>query len=316
MMYLLKKLFGMLATLAVVSILTFFTLFVLPGDPALLILGTEADPGALELVRTQLGLDRPVIVQYASWLGGVVRGDFGRSLTFSRGYAVADLIAAALPVTLPLAAMAIFLAMAVAIPLGTLAASRRGKTADKIILGFSQAGLSIPAFWLGILAIQFFAVRLGWFPPGGMPRWSADPLGALNSLILPALILALPRAAILTRIVRTAMLEILKEDYIRTARGKGLPETAVILKHGLSNALGSVSTVAGIQLIQLGAGTVVVEQVFSLPGLGRLILSAVLLRDLPLVQGTIFVGAAIILAVNFLLDSLYPILDPRIRGVQ
>ena len=279
----------------------------------MLILGTEADARSLELVRNQLGLDQPITTQYLNWLKGVLQGDFGESYTFSRGYSIAKLVACALHVTIPLAAGAIVLSLAFAIPLGTLAAGRRGGTLDKIILFFAQAGLSIPAFWLGILAIQFFAVYLGWFPPGNMPRWAADPLGAAASLVLPAVVLALPRTAVLTRIVRTAMLETLQEDYIRTARGKGVAESTVIFKHGLSNALIATSTVAGIQLIQLVAGTVVVEQVFSLPGLGRLILSAVLLRDLPLVQGAVFVGTAIVLTVNFLLDCLYPILDPVLR---
>lgn len=315
-MYWLKKISGMLATLLLVSILTFVALYLIPGDPAILILGTEADPQALELVRTQLGLDQPAINQYLNWLRGIFGGDFGSSYTFSRGYPVIRLIADTLPVTIPLAMAAVALSLAIAVPLGAAAAGNKGSLLDKIVLYLSQAGLSVPAFWLGILGIQYFAVELGWFPPGGMPRWAADPMGAMAALILPVIILALPRAAILTRIVRTAMLDTLGEDYIRTARGKGVREVTVICSHALRNALVSISTVAGIQLVQLLAGTVVIEQVFSLPGLGRLILSAVLLRDLPLVQGAIFVGAALILAVNFAMDSLYPILDPRIREVQ
>ncbi|MGI6364997.1 MAG: ABC transporter permease [Bacillota bacterium] len=315
-MYWLKKTAGMLATLFLVSILTFVALYLIPGDPALLILGAEADPQALDLVREQLGLNKPIAVQYLTWLGSILRGDFGQSITFSRGYSVASLIADALPVTIPLALAAVGLSLAIAIPVGALAASRRGSLLDKAVLSLSQAGLSIPAFWLGILGIQFFAVELGWFPPGSMPRWSVNPGGAALALVLPSLILALPRAAILTRMVRAAMLEALGENYIRAARGRGVRERAIIFRHGLANALVSISTVAGIQLVQLLAGTVVVEQVFSLPGLGRLILAAVLLRDLPLVQGAIFVGAAMILLVNFSLDTLYPILDPRIRGVE
>lgn len=312
-MYWLKKIAGMLATLLLVSILTFVVLYLIPGDPAHLILGTEADPHALDMVRKQLGLDKPAIVQYGSWLGGILQGNFGRSFTFSRGNSVSQLISSTLPVTIPLSMLAIGLSLAISIPLGTMAASRRGSFLDKLVLMLSQAGLSIPAFWLGILGIQFFSVELDWFPPGSMPRWSVDPGGAALALVLPAIILALPRAAILTRIVRTAMLEVLGQEYIRAARGRGVREKAIIYTHALANALVSIGTVAGIQLVQLLAGTVVVEQVFSLPGLGRLILSAVLLRDLPLVQGAIFVGAAMILLVNFSLDSLYPVLDPRIR---
>lgn len=314
-MYWLKKLLGVFATLLLVSMLTFTALYLIPGDPAVLILGTEAEHQDIELVRSQLGLDRPVAVQYFSWLAGILKGDFGNSITFSKGYSVSQLVASAIPVTVPLAVAAMILSLLLAVPLGMLAASRKGSILDSLILTLSQTGLSVPAFWLGILAIQFFAVRLGWFPPGSMPKWSDDPAGAASSLLLPALVLALPRAAILTRIVRTAMLETLGEEYIRTARGKGVSEWSIVTRHALRNALVSISTVAGIQLIQLLAGAIVIEQVFSLPGLGRLILSSVLLRDLPVVQGAVFAGAALILAVNFLLDSVYPLIDPRIRGV-
>lgn len=314
-MYWLKKLISMIATLLLVSIITFTALYLLPGDPALLILGPEAEPEDLDLLRSQLGLDQSAFVQYIRWLSGAIRGKFGSSITFSKGYPVSQLVTSALPVTIPLAALAILFSLLLAIPLGALAASRQGSKLDAVVLTLSQTSLSIPAFWLGILAIQFFAVRLGWFPPGGMPRWSLDPTGAAASLLLPALVLAMPRAAILTRIVRSAMLDALGEEYIRTARGKGLSEWIIISKHALKNALITVSTVAGIQLIQLLAGALVIEQVFSLPGLGRLILSSVLLRDLPVVQGSVFAGAALILAVNFLLDSAYPFIDPRLREV-
>jgi peptide/nickel transport system permease protein len=312
-MYWLKKLASMFATLVLISLVTFIALYLIPGDPAALILGTEADPQALELVRSQLGLDQSPLVQYISWFRAVLRGDLGRSITFSRGYPVGKLVADALPVTIPLAFAAVMLTLAISLPLGIAAARRRGGLLDSAVLFLSQAGLAIPAFWLGILAIQYFSVRLGWFPPGDMPHWQSNPVGAAFSLILPATVLALPRSAILTRIVRAAMLDTLDEDYIRTARGKGVSEQVVLGKHALRNALVSISTVAGIQLVQLLAGTIVVEQVFSLPGLGRLTLSAVLLRDLPLVQGAVFAGAALILAVNFCLDSLYPAIDPRIK---
>lgn len=314
-MYWLRKLLAMLLTLLLVSMLTFSVLYLIPGDPALLILGTEAEAQDLALVRAQLGLDRPLITQYGNWLTGIFRGDFGNSITFSRGRSIAKLVTAALPVTIPLALAAVTISILLAIPLGALAAHRKGSRLDSLILFLSQTGLSIPAFWLGILAIQFFAVELGWFPPGGMPKWAVDPFGAAASLLLPALVLAAPRAAILTRIVRSAMLEALGEEYIRTARGKGLSEWVVVGKHAFKNALVSISTVAGIQLIQLLAGAIVIEQVFALPGLGRLILSSVLMRDLPLVQGAIFAGAALILVVNFLLDSAFPLFDPRIREV-
>ncbi|MTI96198.1 MAG: ABC transporter permease [Firmicutes bacterium] len=316
MQYMLKKTVGMLVTLVLISILTFLILFHLPGDPAVLILGLEASPDALEQVRSQLGLNLPVWEQYWHWARGVLGGDFGSSLTFSRGYPVAELIRSGLPVTISLAMAAVVLALLLSIPLGIVCASNRNSRLDSAILSISQIGLSLPAFWVGIILIQIFALRLGWLPPGNMPAWSVNPLGAGVALILPALALALPRAAILTRVVRSAMLEVLGEDYIRTARSKGLSEQLVVYKHALRNALVAISTVAGIHLVQLVAGTVVIEQVFSLPGLGRMVLSAVLLRDLPLVQGLVFVGASLVLLVNFSLDLIYPLLDPRITQVR
>lgn len=311
-MYWLKKLAAMLVTLGLVTMATFFALYLIPGDPAALILGTEADPEALQLVRAQLGLDQPIAVQFVAWLRGLLRGDLGNSITFSRGYSVAQLVLGALPVTIPLALLSVGVALLIGVLFGTVAATERGGKSF-IVQYLSQISLSLPAFWLGILLIQFFAIRRGWLPPSGMPAWSTDPQGAALSLVLPVITLALPRAAVLTRTVRSALLDTIREDYIRTARSKGLPEKVVIYHHALRNALVSISTVAGIQLIQLLAGTIVVEQVFSLPGLGRLMLSAVLLRDLPLVQGAVFAGALLILLANLLFDSLYPLLDPRVH---
>lgn len=310
-MYWLNKAGSMLLTLVLVSVLTFAALFILPGDPAQLILGTEADPAALASLRSQLGLNAPWWQQYFRWAAGVVQGDMGTSITFSRGYSVADLIASALPLTVLLALTAMVLAIASSLLLGITAAYKQGSALDNAILVLSQLGLSLPAFWVGILLIQVFSVRLGLFPPGGMPGWH-QPGAVMAALLLPAAALALPRAGIMTRIVRSAMLDSLGEDYIRTARSKGLSERVVLLKHALKNAMVSVITVSGIQLIQLLAGAIVIEQVFSLPGLGRLLLSAVMLRDLPLVQGLVFTGTLLVLAVNFILDSFYPLLDPRI----
>lgn len=310
-MYWLKKTAGMLLTLALVSVATFAALYILPGDPAQLILGTEADPAALESLRNQLGLDAPWWQQYINWAGGVLRGDLGASISFSQGYPVAELIASALPVTLLLTMASMLLALFTSLLLGITAARTQGSFLDNVILSLSQLSLSLPAFWVGIMLIQFFSLRLGWLPPGGLPGWQ-QPGATTFALILPAAALTLPRIGILTRIVRTAMLDTLGEDYIRTARSKGLSENAVLFKHALKNAMVSVMTVTGIQLVQLLAGAIVIEQVFSLPGLGRLLLSAVMLRDLPLVQGLVFTGTVLILAVNFVLDSLYPLLDPRI----
>jgi peptide/nickel transport system permease protein len=312
MNYWLQRILGMLATLLLVSMLTFVVLYLLPGDAARMILGTEAPPEALELLRNQLGLDRPLAPRWLEWLGGILRGDFGSSITFSRGFPVGELIKGAVPVTIPLSLLAILLSLILATPLGIVSARFQGGWLDSLILTVTQVSLSLPAFWVGILLIQYLAVGWGIFPPGGMPPWSQDPQGAALALVLPALALALPRAAILIRVVRTAMLDVLGEDYIRTARSKGLSELTVLFSHALRNALVSISTITGIHLVQLLAGTIVIEQVFSLPGLGRLLLAAVMQRDLPLVQGLVFTGAAMILGVNLLTDLLYPLLDPRI----
>ncbi len=310
-MYWLQKTFNMVLTLVLVSFITFAALYMLPGDPAQLILGTEAEPQAVETLRSQLGLDLPWWQQYVSWATDMVQGDMGRSITFSRGYPIGELIASALPVTLALALSAMLLAFGLSLLLGISAAARQGSWWDNLVLVVSQLGISMPAFWVGILLIQFFALGLGWLPPGGMPPWH-NPGAVVAALVLPTLALAMPRAGIMTRLVRSAMLDTLGEDYIRTARSKGLAERVVLLRHGLKNAMVSIMTVSGIQLVQLLAGAIVIEQVFSLPGLGRLLLSAVLLRDLPLVQGLVFAGTAMVLFTNFVLDMLYPLLDPRI----
>ena len=316
-MYWLQKTSNILLTLVLVSFITFATLYILPGDPAQLILGTEAEPQAVETLRNQLGLDLPWWQQYLSWATDMTRGDMGRSLTFSRGYPISELIVSALPVTLALALSAVLLAFGLSLLLGISAAAHQGSWWDNLVLTLSQLGISVPAFWVGILLIQFFALRLGWLPPGGMPSWS-NAGAAIAALVLPTLALAMPRAGIMTRLVRSAMLDILSEDYIRTARSKGLSERVVLLRHGLKNAMVSIMTVSGIQLVQLLAGAIVIEQVFSLPGLGRLLLVAVMLRDLPLVQGLVFTGTALVLFTNFSLDMLYPLLDPRItrQGVN
>lgn len=284
---------------------------VLPGDPALLIMGPEGSPEAAARLRTALGLDRPLVAQYGDWLGRAVRGDLGVSLQY--GVPVGRLILSRLPVTLPLTVMAAAIMLLVAIPVGIYAATHRGRAGDYAAMVVAEIGIAVPSFWTGLLLILLFSVRLGWMPSGGFEGWSAALWPALRSLLLPAVALGLFQAAVLVRATRSAVLDVLREDYVRTARGKGIDETTVVLKHTLRNAVIPIVTVAGVQLGQLVAGSIVLESVFALPGLGRLTLGAIAARDLPLVQGvTLFVASCIVL-VNFLVDLAYRRLDPRMR---
>lgn len=306
----LRRLPSLLLTLLLISLVTFVVVQVIPGDPAQLILGTEAPPGALADLRAQLGLDRPLPLQYLSWLGGVLRGDLGVSLRHGRP--VATLIAERLPVTLSLAILSLILAVFLAVPLGVLAAVRQHSALDYGVLVFAQAGLALPSFWIGILLILFFALSLRWLPSGGYVPWGENPLQTLRSLAMPVLALGLPVAGVLARLVRASMLEELGRDHIRTARAKGLSETQVIVRHVLRNALIPTVTLLGLQLGFLLGGSIIVEQVFALPGLGRLVLFAINNRDLPLIQGLVLFIAVLVVGINFLVDMAYTWLDPRI----
>ncbi|MGC8810778.1 MAG: ABC transporter permease [bacterium] len=309
--FLAKRFLILVATLFLVSGIIFLVLKVIPGDPAQIILGIEASPENLQQLRQKLGLDRPLIVQYGQWLWALFRGDFGHSLTYD--LPVRALIISRLEVTIPLAIMSIFLAVFFALPLGIYAAVHRNRPGDYGVMVFSQLGLAIPAFWAGILLILLFAVKLQWFSAGGFAPWLETPWGAFKSLILPAVSLGLIRAAVLARMTRSCLLEALGEDYIRTARSKGLSENIVIYKHALRNALIPVITLAGLQMGELLAGAIVIENVFHLPGLGRLIFLAINQRDLPVVQGVGILIAFGIVLINFLVDIVYGLVDPRIR---
>ncbi|NLY10867.1 MAG: ABC transporter permease [Firmicutes bacterium] len=312
MKYYARKTISFVVSLFVITAITFGALQILPGDPALLVLGTEGDPMAVEILREKLGLDDPPLTRYFKWISGVFKGDFGESIRYSTPVSV--LLKNAIPVTLSLAFFSVLLAVLIAIPLGITCAVKKGSAWDSFGLIFSQLGMAMPPFWLGILLINFFAVKLGLFPPGGFVSVTTTGVGPfLSSLFLPALALSLPRAAILARMVRASILQTLDQDYIRTARSKGLPHYLVLYKHALRNASVNIFTVAGIQLTQLLAGTIVIEQVFSLPGLGQLLLNGVLQRDLPLVQGLVVVGAGLILFSNLIFDSILGVIDPRIR---
>ncbi len=299
------------ATLLVVSVLVFVAVRILPGDPALLIMGTEASPEAAAALRRAMGLDRPIAVQYAEWIGGALRGDLGRSIQYD--VPVSRLIGSRLDVTLPLAALAALLMTAIGVPLGLYAALRRGRPGDWAAMIVSQLGLAIPSFWAGLLLILLFAVRLGWAQAGGFDGWQAGIGRGLGALLLPAAALGAVQAAILTRTTGAAVLVVLGAEHVRTARAKGLPERAVTRRHVLRNALLTIVTVAGLQVGQLLAGSIVLESVFYLPGLGRLALAAISARDLPVIQGVVLFVAALIVVVNFAVDLLYRLLDPRIR---
>ena len=310
--YFLKRVIILLATLFLVSGAIFVVLQVLPGDPAQIILGIKATPETLRDLRHKLGLDLPLPVQYMNWIGGVIRGDLGRSITYD--VPITSLIISRLQVTIPLALLSILFAVVFSIPLGVYAAIHRNRPGDYGVMVFSQIGLAIPAFWAGILLILLFAVELRWFSAGGFKSWAETPWGALKSLLLPALSLGLIRAAVLARLTRSCMLEVLGEDYIRTARSKGLTEKVVVYKHAFRNALIPVVTIVGLQMGELLAGAIVIENVFHLPGLGRLVFLAIGQRDLPVVQGVSLLIAFLIVVVNFAVDVIYGIVDPRIRA--
>ncbi|SRR5581483_10992460 len=309
--YVARRLVAFAVTLVVVSVLVFVVIRVMPGDPALLVLGVEASPEAAVALRRAMGLDRPLPVQYAEWVTAAVRGDLGRSIQYD--VPVAGLVASRLRVTLPLTLLAAGFMVTAALPLGVYAATHHRRPGDYAALVLSQLGIAVPSFWAGLLLILAFAVRLGWFQAGGFAGWEAGPGPALRSLLLPALALGLIQAAVLTRTTRAAMLEVLHAEYVRTARAKGLGERAVTWKHAVRNALITIVTIVGLQLGQLMAGSIVLENVFYLPGLGRLVLGAITARDLPVVQGAVVFVAATIVALNFAVDLLYGWLDPRIR---
>ncbi len=298
-------------TLILGSGLLFLVLEVLPGDPAAVMLGLEARPDTLAAVRAELGLDRPALLRYLAWVGGMLHGDFGTSYTYR--VPVAQLIGERLGLTLPLAVLAIVLATALALPLGTLAAAHQGRAIDTLVMLFAQVGVAVPNFWIGLLLILGFALTWPWFPVGSFPGWQHGLGPGLHALILPALALALPQAAILARVTRAAVLDVLGEDFIRTARAKGLSDGRVLSHHALRAALVPVITILGLQFSFLIAGAILVENIFALPGLGRLLYQAMSQRDLIVVKDVAMLLAAGVVLVNLLVDLAYLWLDPRLR---
>jgi len=309
--YVVRRVGALAVTLFFVSLLVFVVVRVLPGDPALIILGLEANADSVARVRQALGLDQPVPVQYVQWVGHALRGDLGRSIQYD--LPVGALILSRLNVTLPLTLLAASFMIAAAIPLGVFAATRHRRWGDYLTMTLSQLGVAVPGFWAGLLLILLFSVRLGWVQSGGFDGWGEGFWHGLRSLLLPAIALGLFQFAVLARTTRSAVLEVLREEYVKTARAKGVAERAVLFRHALRNALIPIVTVAGVQLGQLLAGSIILESVFYLPGLGRLTLAAISARDLPVVQGVVLFVASMIVTVNAAVDILYGILDPRIR---
>ena len=312
--YLLRRLLIGIATLLVASVVVFAVLEILPGDPARLMLGTNATEDAVQALREQMGLNQGMSLRYFTWVGGLLTFDFGRSYTYS--VPVVDLIAERAVVSLPLAIIALILSTVIAIPVGVFAAARRGRPADTLAMAASQFGVAVPNFWFALLLVYVFAVWLRLVPAGGFPGWSAGAWPALKALILPAIALALPQAAILARVTRSALLDVLGEDFIRTARAKGLPSRAVLWRHALRNAMLPVLTILGLQFAFLLAGTVIIENVFYLPGLGRLVFQAINQRDLIVVESVVMLLVATVIIVNLLVDLSYAIVDPRLRAGQ
>lgn len=309
---LVRRLAGFAATLFVAAIIIFVVLDLLPGDPARFILGINATEASIAALRAQMGLNAPALQRFFSWVGGMLTGDFGISNT--QKLAVGGLLAERMAVTLPLALFAMVVSMAIGLPIGILAAMRRGKPADTALMVLAQTGVAIPNFWFGMLLTLVFAVTLRWLPTGGFVPWHENAGAAARAMILPGLALALPQASILARVMRTALVDVMGQDFIRTARAKGMTRGQAIWRHGVRNALLPVLTILGLQFAYLIAGTIIVENVFYLPGLGRLIFTAVSERDLVLVRSATIVLVVVTAATMLIVDLLYALVDPRLRS--
>ena len=309
--YLSRRLLATIPVMAVVAILVFSMLRLTPGDPAAIIAGAAATSQDIVDIRARLGLDRSIFAQFFVWIGNVLRGDFGESFFFKKP--VAELVADRIGPTLALATTTIIFSVLVAVPLGVLAAWKQGRWIDRLVMGFSVLGFSVPVFVVGYLLIYVFAIELSWLPVQGYQPMAEGFGGFLQRLVLPSLTLSVIYIALIARIARTSVLEVLGEDYIRTARAKGLPDRVVLMKHALSNAAVPIVTVIGIGVALLIGGVVVTESVFSIPGLGRLTVDAVLARDYPTVQAVILLFSVVYVLLNLAVDIAYTFLDPRIR---
>jgi len=310
--YVFKRCLSLVISLAVASLVIFLVIEVVPGDPAAYMLGMNAQPETLAALRAQLGLDGSVVARYLSWVGGMLQGDFGTSYTYRTP--VATMIAERMWVSLPLALFALSLSTLIAFPAGIWAASRRGSAADMGVMGGTQLGVAIPNFWFAMLMVLVFAINLRWFSAGGFAGWDQGFWAGMKSLTLPAVALALPQASILTRVMRSSLLDTLSEDFIRTARAKGLTRAQVLWRHALRNAMIPVLTIIGMQFSFLLAGAIIIENVFFLPGLGRLVFQAISARDLIVVESVVMLLVFAVVMVNFAVDLAYAIVDPRLRG--
>ena len=308
---LLRRLAGMIVVMFIVATMVFFLTRLAPGDPAALMLGDQATAEDIAQLRNTYGLDRPILVQYALWLKEVLSGNLGQSIFLQRP--VLQAIAERAEPTFFLALFSILIASAIGIPAGIVSAVWRGRKVDQTVSGGAMLAASIPSFWLGLMFIQLFAVRMGWFPVAGYGDPGASLAARLYHLVLPATVLGIVNSALITRFTRASMLDVLGEDFVRTARAKGLPEVRVVLRHALSNALVPIITVVGLTAALLVGGAIVTETVFGLPGIGNLVVSAVLRRDYPVIQGALIVIAGVYVLINFAIDVIYTLVDPRVK---
>ena len=313
--FLLRRLATFFATLAVASVVVFAVLELLPGNAAQVMLGDTATAESIAALNAKLGLDQPALTRYTRWLGGLLSGHTANSLSYDTP--TAELIAERLRVSLPLAVMSMALTVALALAVGVYAAARHRRAGDVVVMALSQLGIAVPSFWFAILLILVFAVKLQWLSAGGFPGWSEDDGGGmwpgLKALLLPALALALVQAAILARVTRSAVLDMMREDFVRTARAKGLTRRQALWRHVLRNAMIPVLTVAGLQFANLITGTIVVENVFVLPGIGRLVFQAISNRDLVVVRDVVMLLAAVVVLVNLAVEVAVALIDPRLR---
>ncbi|MDM8168522.1 ABC transporter permease [Roseovarius sp.] len=307
-----RRLVSLAVSLLVASVVIFLALEVVPGDPAAYMLGINAQEDTLAALRAELGLDQSRVERYFSWVGGMVQGDFGTSYTYRTP--VAEMIGDRLWVSLPLAVYALVLSTLIAFPAGIWAASRRGSPVDWGVMGVTQLGVAIPNFWFAMLMVLVFAINLRWFSAGGFAGWENGLLAGMKSLTLPAIALALPQASILARVMRSALLDTLGEDFIRTARAKGLTRGQALRRHAVRNAMIPVLTIIGLQFSFLLAGVIIIENVFFLPGLGRLVFQAISSRDLIVVESVVMFLVFAVVMVNFVVDLTYAWVDPRLRG--
>ncbi|MGY3189384.1 ABC transporter permease [Lysinibacillus sp. TE18511] len=311
MMYIIRRFILLMTTILLVSIITFGVFQILPGDPVRTMLGTEADPTQIENLRSELGLNRPLYEQYTDWMKGLLTGELGNSIRFSMP--VKDLLFDRLPVTMSLAGLTLIIVLFISLPLGMFAARRQNKLSDVSLSTVTQVGMAVPSFWLGMMIILYIGMQFSFFKISGYIPWTQSVAGALSTLVLPALTIAIPQIAVNFRYVRTAILEQVQLDYVRTIRSKGMSEHNVMYKHVLKNSMIPILTVFGLIMAEVVAGTIIVEQVFSLPGVGQLLITAISNRDFPLVQGIVMYITVAVVMINFMVDILYSVIDPRIR---